>query len=40
MLRIVEAYDRYQDGTPCAVIRAVVFADLLWMEAKQPILVQ
>jgi isocitrate lyase len=41
--RTVEGYYRYQGGTQCAVNRAVAFApyaDLLWMETKQPILSQ
>ena len=41
--RTVEGYYRYQGGTQCAVNRAVAFApyaDLLWMETKQPILAQ
>ncbi len=41
--RTVEGYYRYQGGTECAVNRAVAFApyaDLLWMETKQPILSQ
>jgi isocitrate lyase len=41
--RTVEGYYRYQGGTQCAINRAVAFApyaDLLWMETKQPILAQ
>jgi isocitrate lyase len=41
--RTVEGYYRYRGGTQCAVNRAVAFApyaDLLWMETKQPILSQ
>ncbi|KAH9999629.1 isocitrate lyase [Russula compacta] len=41
--RTVEGYYRYQGGTQCAVNRAVAFApyaDLLWMETKQPMLAQ
>jgi isocitrate lyase len=41
--RTVEGYYRYQGGTQCAVNRAVAFApyaDLLWMETKQPELAQ
>ena len=41
--RTVEGYYRYQGGTQCTVNRAVAFApyaDLLWMETKQPILTQ
>jgi isocitrate lyase len=39
----VEGYCRYQGGTQCVINRAVVFApyaNLLWMETKQPILAQ
>jgi isocitrate lyase len=41
--RTIEGYYRYRGGTHCAVNRAVAFApyaDLLWMETKQPILSQ
>jgi isocitrate lyase len=41
--RTVDGYYRYQGGTQCAVNRAVAFApyaDLLWMETKQPIFAQ
>lgn len=41
--RTREGYYRYQGGTLCAINRAVAFApyaDLLWMETKQPIYAQ
>jgi isocitrate lyase len=41
--RTREGYYRYQGGTSCAINRAVAFApyaDLLWMETKNPILSQ
>ncbi|KAG9033812.1 isocitrate lyase 1 [Tulasnella sp. JGI-2019a] len=41
--RTREGYYRYQGGTQCAIHRAVAFApyaDLLWMETKNPILSQ
>lgn len=41
--RTREGFYRYQGGTQCAIHRSIAFApyaDLLWMETKQPILAQ